>query len=315
MAWIAETYRALHPDDIDAQGCVTGKPVEAGGIRGRVEATGRGVQYGLQEFFRHANDVKDAGLDGSLAGKRVVVQGLGNVGYHAAKFLEEEDGALIVAIIERDGAICREKGFSVEAVHAYVVENGGVKGFPDCDYHADGLPILEIDCDILIPAALEGQITSSNAGRIRARVVAEAANGPVTFEADQILRAAGKMLIPDLYLNAGGVTVSYFEWTKNLSHMRFGRMERRMQANRTQNAIEIFESILKGKIPDRLEGKVRLEMDELNLVRSGLEDTMREAYESMTKTRRDRDDVSDLRTAAYLIAVEKIAHYYVEYAV
>ncbi len=315
MAWIADTYRTLHPDDIDAAACVTGKPVPMGGIQGRVEATGRGVQYGLQEFFRHEEDVADAGLSGSLEGKRIVVQGFGNVGYHAAKFLEEEDGAKIVAIVERDGALQNDAGLSVERVSEYMRETGSVKGFPDATYVADGRPVLEVDCDVLVPAALESQITSENAGRIQARVVAEAANGPVTFEADQILRAAGKIIIPDLYLNAGGVTVSYFEWIKNLSHMRFGRMERRMQETRTQQALALLKSVTKAQIPEPLERSMQREMDELNLVRSGLEDTMREAYQHIRLVWRERDDVPDLRTAAYLSAIEKIAHYYTEYAV
>jgi len=314
MAWMAEAYRTLNPDDIDAAACVTGKPPDAGGIAGRVEATGRGVQYGLQEFFRHGDDVKEAGLEGTLEGKRVVVQGLGNVGYHAAKFLQEEDGALIVAILERDGALRSDAGLPVEEISQYIRETGGVKGFPDAEYVADAAPLLELDCDVLLPAAMEAQITSENAGRIRARVIAEAANGPVTFEADQILQAAGKVIIPDLYLNAGGVTVSYFEWIKNLSHMRFGRMERRMQATRMQNALEMFEHIA-GEIPEALGRQFRREMDELNLVRSGLEDTMREAYGNIRRVWRSRDDVPDLRTAAFVVAIEKVAKYYREYAI
>jgi glutamate dehydrogenase (NAD(P)+) len=226
MAWMANTYRTFHPEDIDAEACITGKPPELGGISGRVEATGRGVQNGLQEFFRHPDDVRDAGLTGGLEGKRIIVQGLGNVGYHAAKFLSEEDGARITAIVERDGALVDEKGLDVEQVSRHVREQGGVQGFAGAEYVADGAAVLERDCDILIPAALEAQIHAENAGRIRARIIAEAANGPVTFEADAMLRDAGKIIIPDLYLNAGGVTVSYFEWIKNLSKMRFGRMER-----------------------------------------------------------------------------------------
>jgi glutamate dehydrogenase (NAD(P)+) len=313
MAWIANTYRTLHPEDIDAEACVTGKPPQMGGIRGRVEATGRGVQNGLQEFFRHPDDVKDAGLEGGLEGKRIVVQGLGNVGYHAAKFLEEEDGAKIVGIIERDGAIVSEKGLPVERVSAYVREHGGVKGFPEAEYVADGTSVLEADCEILIPAALESQITEQNAGRIRARLIAEAANGPVTYEADRALREAGRIVIPDMYLNAGGVTVSYFEWIKNLSKIRFGRMERRMVETRSQAALEIFEAMLERPVPDRLASGLRREADELNLVRSGLDDTMRQAYGEIREVWRTRNDVKDLRTAAYILALDKVAHYYVEY--
>ncbi len=314
MAWIANTYRTLHPNDIDAEACVTGKPPQMGGIAGRVEATGRGVQYGLQSFFRHADDVKEAGLEGGLEGKRIVVQGLGNVGYHAAKFLEEEDGARVVGIIERDGALIHEWGLSIERVQAYRREHGELKGYPYGKYVANGASVLEHDCDVLIPAALEAQITEDNAAKIRARVVAEAANGPVTFEADRILRQRGRIVIPDLYLNAGGVTVSYFEWIKNLSKIRFGRMERRMVETRTQAVLDIFESMLGRQVPEPLAKGLRREADELNLVRSGLDDTMRKAYEEIRELWRARDDVPDLRTAAYIAAIEKVAHHYVEYA-
>jgi glutamate dehydrogenase (NAD(P)+) len=314
MGWIADTYRTLHPDDLNAAACVTGKPVELGGIRGRVEATGRGVQYAIHALFRHAEDLKEVGLDGTLGGKRVVVQGLGNVGFHVAKFLEEEDDAKIVAIIERDGAVVNDDGLSVEQVFAHMKEHGGVKGFPDGKYVADGSSVLETDCDILIPAALEGQITRDNAARIRAPVIVEAANGPVTYEADQILREAGKIIIPDMYANAGGVTVSYFEWTKNISHMRFGRMGRRLMEMRSETAIDLLETMLEQKVPAAFASALRHEADELNLVRSGLDDTMRDSYGQIRETWRSRDDVPDLRTAAYIVAIEKIAHYYTHYA-
>ncbi len=314
MAWIAETYRTLHPDDIDASACVTGKPRQAGGIEGRVEATGRGVQYGLQEFFRHPEDVAAAGLEGGLRGKRVIVQGLGNVGFHAAKFLEEEDGAKIVAVIERDGALLNDEGLSIRAVKAHLEEHGGLQGFDSAEFQSDGNTALENDCDILIPAALEAQIHSGNAPRIRARMIAEAANGPVTYEADEILRAAGKFIIPDVYLNAGGVTVSYFEWTKNLSHLRFGRMERRMQAARWEGELAVLKKLLKDEVPEAIEKSMRRDQDELNLVRSGLEDTMREAYQHIRALWCERADVPDLRTAAFLLAISKIADYYLNFA-
>ena len=313
MAWIANSYRTLHPENIDAEACVTGKPPQMGGIRGRVEATGRGVQNGLQEFFRHADDVSEAGLQGSLEGQRVVVQGLGNVGYHAAHFLEEEDGAKIVGIIERDGALVNDAGLSVERVSEHLREHGGVRGFPDAEYVADGAAVLEAECDILIPAALESQIGEQNAGRIRARLIAEAANGPLTYEGHRILCEAGRVVLPDLYLNAGGVTVSYFEWIKNLSKIRFGRMERRMVETRAQAALEIFEAMLDRPVPAPLAKGLLKEVDELNLVRSGLDDTMRKAYGEIREVWRSRDDVTDLRTAAYIVAIGKVAHYYVEY--
>ncbi len=314
MAWMADTYRTLHPDDIDAIACITGKPPEMGGIRGRVQATGRGVQYSLREFFCHPEDVEAAGLDEGLAGKRVVVQGLGNVGYHAGKFLQEEDGCKIVAIIERDGALRSSNGLPVEEVRQYITANGGVKGFPGAEYLEDGPKALEDECDILVPAALEGQITGENASRIEAKLIAEAANGPVTAEADAMLLEAGKVILPDMYVNAGGVTVSYFEWTKNLAHMRFGRMGRRLMQMRSEAAMELLETVLKTQVPEGFAKAFQQEADERNLVLSGLEDTMREAYGGIRGVWHARDDVPDLRTAAYILAIGKVAHHHHEYS-
>ena len=242
MAWIADTYMQHRTDDINGLGCVTGKPLSLSGIPGRTEATGRGVVYGIREFFRHAEDKKMAGLEGTLEGKTVIVQGLGNVGYHTAKILESEDGAKIIGIIEHDGALMDRNGLSVEAVNTYKQEHGVVKGFPDAEYFENSNAIMEEECDVLVPAALEGVIHMENAPRIKAKLIAEAANGPVTFGADAILRQKGVVMIPDIYLNAGGVIVSYFEWIKNLSHIRFGRLTRRYDVNQNDLLLKALES-------------------------------------------------------------------------
>jgi len=315
MAWIADQYARMNTTDINARACVTGKPLNAGGIAGRVEATGRGVQYALREFFRDPRDVEKAGLSGGLDGKRVIVQGLGNVGYHAAKFLAQQDGVRITGIIERDGALFDEGGLDVEAVHHWIARHGGVSGFPDATHTAEGAAVLEHDCDILIPAALEGVINLANAHRIKAPLIIEAANGPVTAGADEILRDKGVVIIPDMYANAGGVTVSYFEWVKNLSHIRFGRMQRRQEEARHQLVVEQLETLSDalGKTwspsPDFKEKYLR-GADELELVRSGLDDTMRTAYQSMREVWHDRADVKDLRTAAYIVSIGKVAASY-----
>ena len=315
MAWIADTYVDQHPDDINAIGCVTGKPPTQGGIAGRTEATGRGVQYALREFFRHPEAVKKANLAGNLEGKRVVVQGLGNVGYHAAKFLSEDDGALIIGIIEHDGAIMSETGLPVEEIARHLHQTRGVKDFPGVRFVADGPSVLESECDILIPAAMEGQITRENALRIRAPLIAEAANGPVTFEADEVLRAAGKVMIPDVYLNAGGVVVSYFEWIKNITHIRFGRMERRFDEAKSALAVGVLEQMVGKAVPDGLRGRMLHGADELDLVRSGLDDTMRLAYQEMVEAMRAHNQIPDLRTAAFFVAIGKIATAYQEMGV
>ena len=315
MAWIADQYARMKTTDINAKACVTGKPLNAGGIAGRVEATGRGVQYALEEFFRHPEDVRKAGLSGTLDGKRVVVQGLGNVGYHAASFLSEESGAKITGVIERDGAVFSPDGLDVEAVHRHISETGGVGDCPSGRWMENGLKLLEEDCDILIPAAVEGVITVENAERVKAPLIIEAANGPVTADADEILRTKGTVIIPDMYANAGGVTVSYFEWVKNLSHIRFGRMQRRQEEARSHLLLEelnrlFSESQIPVKLSDRFVERYCKGAGELELVRSGLDDTMRLAYQSMREVWHRRNDVVDLRTAAYLVAIERIADSY-----
>ncbi len=312
MAWMADTYKQLHPEDVNHMGCVTGKPVSHGGIAGRVEATGRGVQYAIHEFFRHPDDVKKARLTSGLAGKTIVIQGLGNVGYHAAKFLSEEDDAKVIAVIERDGVIWDEKGLCIEDVHAYLIEHKTIKGFPGADFSENGRQALEMECDILIPSAMEAQITDDNAARINAKIIFEAANGPVTFAADEILYEKGVTIIPDIYVNAGGVTVSYFEWIRNLSHIRFGRMERRHDELRNSQYASLLEEMTGTRIADHEKLKMTRGADEIDLVRSGLDDTMRNAYQQIRQVLLSNDKVRDYRTAAFVIAIEKISRTYLE---
>jgi len=307
MAWIADEYRRMHTTDINARACVTGKPLHAGGIAGRVEATGRGVQFALREFFRHGEDVKTAGLEGGLEGKRIIVQGLGNVGYHAALFLSEEDGAVITAVIERDGAILNRDGINIRSLKNHITETGGVSGFEGGTFIAEGGAVLESECDILIPAALEGAINLSNAHNIKAPLIIEAANGPVTAGADEILRARGSVIIPDLYANAGGVTVSYFEWVKNLSHIRFGRMQRRQEEGRQTMLLDAIEGLTNLNFADGFKKTYMNGSSEIDLVRSGLDDTMRTAYHAARAVWRSDENCPDLRTAAYMVAIRRIA--------
>ncbi len=306
MAWMADEYRRMNPTDINARACVTGKPLNAGGIAGRTEATGRGVQYALQEFFRHADDVEAASLSGTLDGKRVVVQGLGNVGYHAAKFLSEEDGAPVVGVIERDGAIFNDQGIDIEALKTHLNDGKPLDAFEGGTFSPNSNAGLEYDCDILVPAACESVITHSNAHRIQARVIIEAANGPVTAEANDILLERGRTIIPDLYANAGGVTVSYFEWAKNLSHIRFGRMQRRQEEARSRALLQQIESLVPNGVDHATRDLLECGAGEIDLVRSGLDDTMRAAYNAMREERDAHPDCPDLRTAAYMVAVRRI---------
>jgi glutamate dehydrogenase (NAD(P)+) len=315
MAWIADQYARMNTADINAKACVTGKPPHAGGIQGRVEATGRGVQYALQEFFRYEEDKKLAGLSGQLDGKKVIVQGLGNVGYHAAKFLSEEDGSVVTAVIEWDGAIINDDGINIEDLRQWIAKHGSIKGYPQGTYVAEGATVLEKECDILIPAALEGVINLNNADRIKANLIIEAANGPITFGADEILRKKGVVIIPDMYANAGGVTVSYFEWVKNLSHIRFGRMQRRAEEARHILLVNELEKLSADKglgwtMSPNFKDKYLKGAGELELVRSGLDDTMRTAYQAMREVWHGRGDVEDLRVAAYIVSISRVAATY-----
>ncbi len=310
MAWMADQYARMNTTDINSRACVTGKPLNAGGIQGRVEATGRGVQYALQEFFRYPEDTAKANMTGTLDGKTVIVQGLGNVGYHAAKFLSEEDGAKVTHVIERDGVVTNQKGIDIDALRSHIMASGGVKGFPGATYDENGIAALEANCDILIPAAMEGVINLTNAENVQAKLIIEAANGPVTAGADDILRKKGCLIIPDMYANAGGVTVSYFEWVKNLSHIRFGRMERRQEEARHQLLIDELELLAGKTLTDDFKQRYLHGAGELELVRSGLDDTMRAAYQSMREVWHQNNDVSDLRVAAYLVAIDRVAASY-----
>ena len=310
MAWIADQYKRMNTTDIDARACVTGKPVSNGGISGRVEATGRGVQYAIREMFRHKEDLAKANLTGNLAGKRIIVQGLGNVGYHAAKFLSTEDDARIIAVIEHHGAVINEEGFDIEALQAYRLAHNTFHGFPGSRFIEAGDKVLCHDCDILIPAAIESVIHKDNAHDIKARVIVEAANGPVTATADAILRERGVIIIPDTYANAGGVTVSYFEWVKNLSHIRFGRMQRRQEEARQTMLIEQIEKTTGVCLPPSFRADYMRGAEEIDLVRSGLDDTMRIAYQKMSEVWHQNPKATDMRLAAFIVAVQRIVASY-----
>jgi glutamate dehydrogenase (NAD(P)+) len=310
MAWIADTYSALYPSQTEAAACVTGKPVTQGGIRGRKEATGRGVYFGVREACGVAEDMKALGLTPGLSGKRVVVQGLGNVGYNAAKFLQE-GGCVIVCIAEYEGAIHDPKGLDVEKVFTHRHSTRSILNYPGAVNIARTADALELDCDILIPAALEKQITEENAPRIKARIIGEGANGPTTPKAEEILLKKGVMILPDIYLNAGGVTVSYFEWLKNLQHVRLGRLGKRFAETSTNQLISTIERTTNRELTEEEKRRLIHGPDEIDLVNSGLEDTMIVAYNEIREIMKQKN-VPDLRTAAFISAIDKIATSYIE---
>jgi glutamate dehydrogenase (NAD(P)+) len=309
MSWIVDTFTTLSPGTIDALGCVTGKPVTQGGVRGRAESTGRGVYFALREAVCDEEDMHARKIRPGVEGKRAVVQGLGNVGYHAAKFIQEGGGKLI-ALAEREGAICSEDGLDVDDVVKHRKETGSILGYKG----ARDIPIskeaLELDCDVLVPAALENVITPENVDRIKARIVVEGANGPVTADASEKLLGRGVLIVPDLYTNAGGVTVSYFEWVKNLSHMRFGRMEKRFAERSNERILESVEHLTGSHFGSADRERAKAAAGEEELVNSGLEETMISAYKELRVIQKERG--VDLRTAAFIDAIEKVAMAYTQ---
>jgi glutamate dehydrogenase (NAD(P)+) len=309
MAWIVDTYAMLAPGSIDALGCVTGKPVTQGGVRGRTQATGRGVFFALRESVNDEEVMKPLGFKTGLAGKRVIVQGLGNVGYWTAKFIQE-GGGILIGLAEREGAIYSDSGFDVESVLKHRNETGSILKFPGATDIVNSAEALERECDVLVPAALENVITGANVDRIKAKIVVEGANGPVTADASEKLLARGVLIIPDLYTNAGGVTVSYFEWVKNLSHMRFGRMEKRFQERTNEQIMAAVEEFTGKKLDEGLRKRAIEAAGEEELVNSGLEETMIGAYSELRAIQKERN--VDLRTAAFISAIGKVAMAYTQ---
>jgi len=311
MAWIVDTYEAMTPQPLDSIACVTGKPIALGGVRGRTEATGRGIYFGIREACACAEDMRAVGLPPGLSGKTAVVQGLGNVGYHTAKFLQE-GGAIIIGLAEQEGAIFNRGGLHVEQVMKFRQETKSILNFPGATNLQKTSDALELECDMIVPAALENQITLENVGRIKAKIVAEAANGPVTADANDALLKRGVLIIPDLYLNAGGVTVSYFEWLKNLSHVRFGRLGKRFEENAYSRMLQAVESATNKKFPKEIFDQIAHGPGEEDLVNSGLEETMICAYNELSEIKKQRGNLIDLRTAAFINAINKVATTYLE---
>ena len=309
MSWIVDTYHAFFPGSLEAMACVTGKPVSQGGIEGRKEATGLGVFYGLREVCKFKEDMDKLGLTTGIENKRVIIQGLGNVGYHAAKFFYE-GGAKVIAIAEYEGAVFNPDGLNYQEVFEHRKKTGSILNYPGAENFEQSHLALELECDILIPAALENQINHKNADRIKAKIIGEAANGPITPEAEKILNEKGILIVPDIYLNAGGVTVSYFEWLKNLSHVRFGRLGKRFDENMNNQILTAIETITGKPFTEIHRKQIGRGADELDFVYSGLEETMIEAYKDIRREYKGAVEIPDLRTAAFVVAIRKIAGSY-----
>lgn len=305
MAWMADEYRRISPlETLNASACVTGKPLSRGGIAGRTEATGRGVAYVLAEHLDRAGRLND------LRGARVVIQGFGNVGSYAALTLTREFGAKIVGVLERDASLFNDDGIDIEALVAHLGKGLGIATFHGARIEEPSPDAICTDCDILIPAAQEGVITADNAGGVKAKIIVEAANGPIDFDADAVLAERGIEVIPDLCANAGGVIVSYFEWVKNLTHMPFGLMERRISQRRFNHVADLIEAARAEAIPASIRAELSETGSELDLVRSGLEEMIRAAYRRMAD-RLDADpSLGNLRRAGYVLAIEEVANAY-----
>ena len=307
MAWIADEYRKIHPADINGSACVTGKPPSKNGLVGREEATGRGVQYIVREFFRNPDLLKLVKLDNDLSSKSFILQGLGNVGYHLSKFLTEDDGVKLIGISEFNGGIYNEDGINVEHAKKYFTKHNSFENYPKATFIKDSSLLLKRKCDILIPAARENVITEKNAEDISARLIVEAANGPISYKGNQILNRKKIFVIPDILANGGGVAVSYFEWVKNLRHIRFGRLEKRRNQIQLNNLIEAIESMTGKTMPAKYKSNFHNGIEEIDLIRSGLDDMMIDGFQNVKKEFLKTDKIPDFRTAAFKAAIEKIA--------
>jgi glutamate dehydrogenase (NAD(P)+) len=309
MGWIADTYKNMRMNTPDVYACVTGKPLAMQGIPGRASATGLGVYYGIRVAMENSGEMKALGLTPGMAGKRVVVQGLGNVGFHAARFMQVDGAAIITGIAEREGCIHHPDGLDVEAVFQHRRETGSILNYPGAKNVEDFDTLLELPCEILVPAALENQIHAGNAGRVSARIIAEAANGPVSHEAETILRQRGIHIIPDLFLNAGGVTVSYFEWLKNKAGVSFDRMMSRHEELLKREMIERVEELVGKRLADADRERLIRGPGEEQLVQAALEQTMMTAYHRIHRLMKERC-LPTMRSAAFLLAIERVGESY-----
>ena len=307
MAWIADEYKRLNPQDINAYACVTGKPENMGGVDGRTEATGRGIFYALSSFF-NSPDIKKTSLKGKLSSQSIIIEGLGKVGYYAARALRDH-GCKVIGVIEKKTAFYNQNGLDIDQIDSWIKDTRDPKDYPSQNEIKSREELLSVGCDVFIPAAREGTITEENQKILNTKLICEGANGPLTSRADHYLNKRGILIIPDLYANAGGVAVSYFEWVRNLSHMRFGRMEKRRKEYETTSILSVIESSTGKRVSSKTKSMLNQGPTELDLVRSGLEDMMTEAYENMSIIWNE-NNYPTLRSTAYIYSIKKLIESY-----
>lgn len=309
MVWIMDTYKNLFPNDINYLACVTGKPIAYGGIRGRAASTGRGVEESIREYLRHEKLYKRAKLKPIISENKIIIQRFGKVGKSLAIELFTRDQAKIIAIGEYDGYLHNEQGIDIPSVVRHFDKTRSFKNFKGAKFIDKPDEILTLQCDILIPAALESVINMRNVEKIKTKLIVEAANGPVTYNADEFLNKKGIDILPDIYVNSGGVVVSYFEWVKNITHVRFGRLQRRYEENKMNELIHVVEDATGRTIPEKYKQNIIQGVQEVDLVNSGLEDVMRETFKEILKNLKILKK-SSLRTAAYAIALNKLKQFH-----
>ena len=309
MVWIMDAYKNLFPEDINYLACVTGKPVEHGGISGRDGATGRGAEEAIREYFRQPKLLKKTKLKEKLKDNSIIIQGFGKVGKTLALDLYNRDQGKIIAIGDASGYLINQYGIDINKLSKHYLKNKKIDQFKGAKFIKKAQDVLLLNCDILIPAATESVITLNNVNKIKAKLIIEAANGPITYRADQILNKRGVHILPDIFVNAGGVVVSYYEWVKNISHIRFGRLQRRFDEQKMRDVIAAISKTTNKSISSSLYKKITAGATEKDLAYSGLEDTMREAFQEILEEK-NKNKKLNFRTAAYAIALKKLRKFH-----
>merc|ERR1712159_291536 len=308
MGWMAHAYsQTFGHGSLHAAACVTGKPITQGGVHGRTSSSGRGLYHGVDYFIRNERYMKLIGMEPGLKGKTFIIQGFGKVGLHTCRYLQR-NGARCIGVIEIDGNIVNLDGIDAKELEDYKLENDTIVGFPGATATKEDL--MCAPCDILVPAAVERQITKKNAHLVQAKIIVEGANGPTTPAADEVLRQRKRLVIPDIYINAGGVIVSYFEWLKDINRVSYGRLTWKYEEEANYHLLDSVQKSLEKHfnesisiIPsidflNRIQG-----VSEKDIVNSGLAYTMEQSGEQIMETAKNYQLGLDIRTAAYIVAL------------